>query len=93
MKAPLERRGGGAARYALPIAVLILMIGLVLAVNPGQYGWAVSALGIGLAVVGGALAVGLFRAARADPGGAVQPRGDEEDGPEGVRSGTEVRAE
>ncbi len=86
MSGPSQRRGGGAARYALPLMVLLLMTGVVLAVNPGHYGRFWTAVGVGMAVVGGILTVRLFRAAGAGKPDAQGRKTDrEEEEPEGGR--------
>ena len=48
----------------LPVAVAVLMVGVVFAANGGRYGAAGVALGVLAAIAGGAAAVGLFRSAR-----------------------------
>lgn len=57
------RRKRPAALYALPVAVLAVMGGIVLAANPGHYGSPAIVVGSLTALLGLALAIGLFRAA------------------------------
>jgi hypothetical protein len=52
-----------AALYALPLAVLAVMGGIVLAANPGHYGSAAVVVGSLTALVGIAFTLRLFRAA------------------------------
>lgn len=57
------RRRRSAALYGLPLSVLAIMGGLVLAANPGHYGSAAIPVGSLMAVVGVVATVRLFRAA------------------------------
>lgn len=58
-----RRRGRSVALYALPLTVLAVMGGVVLAANPGHYGSAAIAVGSLTSLVGLILTVRLFRAA------------------------------
>lgn len=82
-----DRRSRPAALYGLPLAVLAVMGGLVLAANPGHYGSAAILVGSLTAVLGVILTIRLFRAAgisesgknahrRADPGRIQETEGE-----------------
>ena len=70
-----DKRKRPAALYALPLAVLAVMGGLVLAANPGRYGSAAAVVGSLTVLIAVALTVRLFRAANVRQTGESTRRG------------------